>query len=962
MSSGTTAKVRLVRCPRCRQILLELPDVPVYECGECGTLLQAKYKKDNGNSTPPGSHEKDTAQTENSATIAQYSSHEASPHTEGEHSLHQNNERNQSVPEDCGEKVNGVNLPNGDRKDDGDQHESGSSSGEQHGRVALSNADETSGSSGNECGACSDEQVGPINLPDEYSCDQSASSDCDVEQSRVSNEMGKQNKSEDCKHELVEVANTSFVDQNRGNYRSEFLDGSRILNQNESHDGCDEQVGGIDSDDEQIHCANLSSGYQSNASDKDEHSESNIEPLGDSNEVCSSSNLAILQNEILPPSEGAYSEGVVNDVMFSLPGEKAVDINKNSDSDSRRSSTDKLCDERQSSSTVTVHNPAMGNLESYPAEQLEQPQGNVHRGLGLRRSTDTFDSVDFVDPSSELSETLIDLSKSPTTTSARAYYDGWVSTDDPSDRHKRSSRYVHRPANAVTSDERYRREKLLGNNGSHHMHHQLKNSRPVMPDKIFHAKKSSELDQGWLPKPTRLGHQVQNWRGFEQDDYPYELPFHQSGILPGHGSGNPDQVQNDFHINSSFQSHDNPADTELEKLKLLRMIYELQDEINKTRIRNEHANGRVSPAVWKEHHYPTYNVHDSQEKEFFGHVNYPLYAGRFREVNNWPHQTRQSRIPYSAEATINRHQSDHLLCSCPHEWQYSTQPPAVGPHHSQGFCKVHSRLYNSYGSCPSSPQRHLDSEFSMYRHRTKSDDQRHRDHEVKYLRDKHHPAKRHLRPLAGGAPFLACSSCLTELQLPADFLLFKRRCHSLRCGACSAVLKFSLLNGTHLLPYTPTVKAPPPSEIDEFSEAVHQRNLSSASHVDPVSFSEDYGRSYSKSYSTDEDPIYQKSSHAVQSNAVERNYVSPEEREDRKKVSLSVGKNKVKTPVKTFKSSDPSSSMTQSKESSEVDEPAAGGGGGSPLHRLMGYSSLSQVFNGRGPSVAQASSYDLEKD
>ncbi|KAF5182731.1 Extra-large g-protein-like [Thalictrum thalictroides] len=42
MEEGT--KVRLVRCPKCENVLSELPNVAVYQCGGCGTILQAKQQ------------------------------------------------------------------------------------------------------------------------------------------------------------------------------------------------------------------------------------------------------------------------------------------------------------------------------------------------------------------------------------------------------------------------------------------------------------------------------------------------------------------------------------------------------------------------------------------------------------------------------------------------------------------------------------------------------------------------------------------------------------------------------------------------------------------------------------------------------------------------------------------------------------------------------------------------------
>ncbi|CAA0838804.1 Protein of unknown function (DUF3133 [Striga hermonthica] len=38
------AKVRLVRCPKCENLLPELPDFSLYQCGGCGAVLKAKHK------------------------------------------------------------------------------------------------------------------------------------------------------------------------------------------------------------------------------------------------------------------------------------------------------------------------------------------------------------------------------------------------------------------------------------------------------------------------------------------------------------------------------------------------------------------------------------------------------------------------------------------------------------------------------------------------------------------------------------------------------------------------------------------------------------------------------------------------------------------------------------------------------------------------------------------------------
>lgn len=42
MATTSVAKIRLVRCPNCLRLLPEVADVPMYQCGGCGTILRAK--------------------------------------------------------------------------------------------------------------------------------------------------------------------------------------------------------------------------------------------------------------------------------------------------------------------------------------------------------------------------------------------------------------------------------------------------------------------------------------------------------------------------------------------------------------------------------------------------------------------------------------------------------------------------------------------------------------------------------------------------------------------------------------------------------------------------------------------------------------------------------------------------------------------------------------------------------
>lgn len=246
----------------------------------------------------------------------------------------------------------------------------------------------------------------------------------------------------------------------------------------------------------------------------------------------------------------------------------------------------------------------------------------------------------------------------------------------------------------------------------------------------------------------------------------------------------------------------------------------------------------------------------------------------------------------------------------------------------------------------------------------KSEDHWHRSHEVKkYSRERHHLVKRHIRPVVGGAPFLVCYRCSEVLQLPADFLLFRRRCHQLRCSSCSVILKFSLQNQTHILPYTdlvPDAIAPPPSEaeVDGCSDVNNRMKLASSvsyagifPHPDIVSFSDGYGPSLGISCSTEGEPLSSALPfHAVKRDSNIRKLSSGSScdpmGEAKMRPTFKVPRNKYKNPVESFASAGPSSQMSRAGTlSSEIEElPPAAPAGSSPLHRLMGYSSPSKVI------------------
>lgn len=202
----------------------------------------------------------------------------------------------------------------------------------------------------------------------------------------------------------------------------------------------------------------------------------------------------------------------------------------------------------------------------------------------------------------------------------------------------------------------------------------------------------------------------------------------------------------------------------------------------------------------------------------------------------------------------------------------------------------------------------------------------------------HHIAKRHFQPIAGGAPIVACYHCSEMLQLPAESFLFKRRCHQLKCGACSEVLKFSLENKIHVVRYDLIPRNPPSSKISENTRLIKKSNLALAYRendrplAEPVA-SVDNSQSFSRSYSTGDNfsVTPKKNSSASSSKAP---------KEGTKSESTRKSVYKIKSSVESFKSA--RSIMPDSEHScseSEVESPLPG----STLHKLMGYSSIRRL-------------------
>ncbi|WCJ20108.1 hypothetical protein M5689_002365 [Euphorbia peplus] len=927
MSSGTTAKVRLVRCPKCRRILPEMPNIPVYQCGGCFTTLQAKSRAQTTSSLPETrAEETNILDRVSEDKESSSSSHEASLHCADECPSNQNCGTDQIQYRNIGgDNVKGKNIVSDDESNMSDQNGSEDKFGGEKLDYNRSIDSQKSGTDVSKAEETDTELVIGANLSNEASSNGSHQNDC------LPKELDFLEKGE-----LLQPASVRTHLKVKDNDESlSFAAKVKAEKEIDKRSNNGELVDTKGSTSTITTCSPTGESVSSDVST------SSDEQLKQSQKTVDSAREQLEQTPEtafhgLDRLRSTATRYASSNEQLEQPQETAPDgLYRLRSTDTFYASPDEQLEETSLHGLDRLR--SIDTFYASPNEQLDQPLETDRHGLDRVRSTDTFDPTSSVNPSSDLTATLVHLLKSPTTRSSRAYYDDGVSSYEEADdqlhnRHNYGSKHAYKVANHVGSDVRSRRDRVPVSS-NYGMQQHFRNSAAIPPERTHYPLKYSKLDQDELLESERLSHPGRNRKNFERDEY---LPHHSFYRRESRATSN--QLPNELYYSSNYASPDRPANLDQEKQKLLRMVYELQDQLNKASL-NDTATGGVS---WKDHQIPMYYNHEVEPEQSFHNLVPPRYSGPVREGSSWSQQRKYSHIPFSAEATIGRHQPDHSLCCCPQERKWSAQLPPSGPGYKKGHCRIHSRpnLYSSYGSCPSSPQRHVDPPFSMYSNSrgAQSDDQRHIDYGVRgYMKEENHLPKRHLRPLAGGAPIITCPCCLKQLQLPADFLLFKRRCHRLKCGACSEVLKFSLVNNTHLMPYMPVSEAPPPSEVDEHSDAIHKRNFTSAPHVDypSISCSDDCGQPFCKSCS--------------RGNAVERKtaYGSLQHEKERKRSYLNERPSKGKNPVIEYDSAGPSTSTSRSKiKSSEIEElqEEALRDESSPLHRLMGYSSAREVI------------------
>ncbi|XP_028794763.1 protein ENHANCED DISEASE RESISTANCE 4 [Neltuma alba] len=114
---SASAKVRLVRCPKCDNLLPELADYSLYQCGGCGAVLRAKHKGNESGSLLEKSDEGkivgESAKSENSSDVDVKSNSDSPRHINPKDSDKENNNGHERLPSQSKDSVEKGDSENG---------------------------------------------------------------------------------------------------------------------------------------------------------------------------------------------------------------------------------------------------------------------------------------------------------------------------------------------------------------------------------------------------------------------------------------------------------------------------------------------------------------------------------------------------------------------------------------------------------------------------------------------------------------------------------------------------------------------------------------------------------------------------------------------------------------------------------------------------------------------------------
>ncbi|XP_022993010.1 protein ENHANCED DISEASE RESISTANCE 4-like isoform X2 [Cucurbita maxima] len=940
MATGLTAKIRLVKCPRCHRLLPELPDIPVYKCGGCDAILVAKSRRESSHDTELGSQNRDSAQRREVGPLSverqpSISNHEAiiPPHDESTSGLNNDRDANESGERSNEELVHSsLSVQRNARNDDGSHHENGelsdgdllkvevasisssspeaiiSSSGEY---VVDPDVEEVQDKSGDSCR----EQLVHKKLDERqsYAGNNNESRAGNGKPSGFSNQVYYE---EECTYHENSISSHEATIPSSGKC---FIDPNDAKDRKES---AGEQLAHI-----------KSSECLKNARSNGESQACHDEQLSCSNQSYSRIEFASHGNDELsgPDPTKAMETSTSSHEVITVPfsGESVLDQNDDKDQKEEEDNHSEQLVQVSLNEGVNRENDKLSSRDPSEDERLDEillsgegsPEADdrkeIHSNLETSEAPEETISHDFdhhipvenfgcmeVNRCSEPSGALPGMVKSLTTKSYFAY-DGM--DDRFSDRHRRSLKNTHEAVNFLSTVEGPRRqESLMKNNAvvrDSDIPIEAGSSQEILPHEKHYDIAYLERNQNDMLQHRRHGISMQSRSRLRREKYQSKSSLLRSNLEGDRENGSASNSTINGPHDSRMHSSENFVDPDEEKVRLLRMVYELQDQLEKSCNLNTNTGGRVSTgSVQKDTWAPMYNNQQISQEESWHESEHPYYFRRSGPQTNYPGQHSLSRMTSAAKAVSGPQNNCFSMEQFPDNIPPLMQRRSSEVWHNRGARMAHMDhdYYSQYNSCASSPQHFHCTQLPARGIQMQSDQSSHGNLEMNYLREKRHLAKHHLRPMAGGAPFITCYHCLKLLQIPAEFLLVKRPCNRLKCGHCSKVLEFSLWNRTHIVPYIQNVAEPPPYEAEEHNDyALTIGNRGSREIDDSI--------------------VLPHSSH----------------RGMEKELSSKWSSNKFESLKKSYQSGDPSSKVGKLSTESV-----------SPLHRLMGYSSPSQVFRG----------------
>ncbi|KAG8653472.1 protein ENHANCED DISEASE RESISTANCE 4 isoform X2 [Manihot esculenta] len=114
------------------------------------------------------------------------------------------------------------------------------------------------------------------------------------------------------------------------------------------------------------------------------------------------------------------------------------------------------------------------------------------------------------------------------------------------------------------------------------------------------------------------------------------------------------------------------------------------------------------------------------------------------------------------------------------------------------------------------------------------------------------------RPIIGGAPFFTCFNCFELLQVPKKALLLGKNQQMIRCGACSTVINFAIVNKKLVLSVNTEVTQIATEDDDSFTEMLKENTSYSHGRMSRINAnfsSDDYDDSGYDFQAVDTDPI-----------------------------------------------------------------------------------------------------------